>query len=105
VVGVGAWEGWLIRDVADASGLSEDASPYAFYEAAPDGEGLEALRTRVLDFLATLDGPSVLVTHGITSRMIRTLATGRDLDRFDELPGGQGIVYRVRDGGHEMLEP
>ncbi len=104
-IGVGAWEGWLIRDVAEAAGLPTDKPPYALYEAAPDGEGFAALRHRVLDFLATLDGPSVLVTHGITSRMIRTLATGRDLDRFDELPGGQGVVYRVRDGAHEALAP
>ena len=102
-IGVGQWEGWLISKVVEAVGVDDDASPYALYQAAPGGEGLEALRARVLDFLATLTGPSVLVTHGITSRMIRTLATGRDLDRFDELPGGQGIVFRVRDGEHEAL--
>ena len=104
-IGVGAWEGWLIRDVAEAAGLADFAATYSLYEAAPGGEGFEALRTRVLDFLAELQGPSVLVTHGTTSRMIRTLATGRDLDRFDELPGGQGVVYRVANGVHETLGP
>lgn len=102
-IGVGDWEGWRIADIARAAGLPEDTPPLAFYEVAPGGEGLAGLRARVHDFLATLTGPSVLVTHGITSRMIRTLATGRDLDRFDELPGGQGVVYRVRDGHHETL--
>jgi len=104
-IGVGGWEGWRIADVTEAAGLPDDTHQLAFYEAAPGGEGLDALRTRVRDFLGSLDGASVLVTHGITSRMIRTLATGRDLDRFDELPGGQGIVYRVRGGVHETLAP
>jgi len=104
-IGVGGWEGWLMDDVAEASGLPDDSSPYAFYELAPGGEGFAALHDRLRGFLATLNAPSVLVTHGITSRMIRTLATGRDLDRFDELPGGQGVVYRVRDGVHETLAP
>lgn len=104
-IGVGDWEGWLIADIARAAKLGDDATPYAFYEAAPGGEGFEALRDRVAGFLATLDRPSVIVTHGITSRMIRTLATGRDLDRFAELPGGQGVVFRVRGGAHEVLGP
>lgn len=104
-IGVGAWEGRLIAEFAAESGLPPDVSPYAYYEVAPGGEGFAALRTRVAGFLATLDRPSVLVTHGITSRMIRTLATGRDLDRFEELPGGQGVVFRVRGGVHEVLAP
>ena len=104
-IGVGGWEGWLIADIAAAAGLGGDATPYDLYEAAPGGEGFDGLRARVAGFLASLDRPSVLVTHGITSRMIRTLATGRDLDRFDELPGGQGVVFRVRDGRHEVLGP
>ncbi len=102
-IGVGAWQGWLMDDIMAAAGLPEDASMFDYYTAAPNGEGFEALKVRVLDFLASLTGPCVIVTHGITSRMIRTLATGRDLDRFDELPGGQGVVFRLRDGGHEIL--
>ena len=102
-IDVGRWEGWLIADIAAEVGLPEDSAPLALYEAIPDGESLEALRDRVQGFLATLDRPSLLVTHGMTSRMIRTLATGRDLDRFDEVPGGQGVVFRVRDGAHETL--
>ncbi len=102
-IGVGEWEGWLMADIDASAGLPDDSRPLDFYTAAPGGEGLEALRARVRDFLDTLTGPSLIVTHGITSRMIRTLATGRDLDRFDELPGGQGVVFRVRDGQHEQL--
>ncbi|MEJ1997821.1 MAG: histidine phosphatase family protein [Maritimibacter sp.] len=104
-IGVGGWEGWLVKDIERAAGLPEDSTMFDYYSAAPDGEGFEALRERVLGFLATLTGPSLLITHGMTSRMIRTLATGRDLDRLDELPGGQGVVFRLRDGNHEILTP
>lgn len=104
-IGVGKWEGWLLDDIAAAAGLPDDSTPLDYYELAPGGEGLAGLRDRVSGFLATLGRPSVLVTHGITSRMIRTLATDRDLDRFDEVPGGQGVVFRLRGGAHETLGP
>ena len=103
-IDVGRWEGWLVTDIIAELGLPEDTPPLTLYENIQGGETMTALRDRVRDFLATLDGPSLLVTHGITSRMIRTLATGRDLDRFEELPGGQGVVFRVKDGVHEALD-
>ena len=103
-IDAGRWEGWLLTDIVAEAGLPEDYHPLMLYENIPDGESLEGLRDRARDFLASLDRPSLLVTHGMTSRMIRTLATGRDLDRLDEVPGGQGVVYRVRDGVHETLD-
>jgi hypothetical protein len=50
-----------------------------------------------------LDGPAVLVTHGMTSLCLRLNALGWGLDRLDDLPSGQGVVYRLKAGKHEQL--
>ena len=42
----------------------------------PQGEGFGALWDRVCGFLSDLPGPAVIVTHGVTSRFLRTAALG-----------------------------
>ena len=103
-IGVGAFEGRLLAELVEEHPLlfSEDAPPDWYFDA-PDGEGHDALRDRVASFLAALDGPAVVVCHGITARMLRGLALGLDREGMLGLPGGQGAVWRVADGRHETL--
>ena len=49
-----------------------------------------------------INGPALIVTHGITLRMMRMIAMGWDMSRFEELPQYQGAVQVVRDGHHEI---
>ncbi|MDA8747343.1 histidine phosphatase family protein [Litoreibacter sp.] len=81
-----------------------DLPGLSFYDAAPGGEGITLLTQRMQAFLEQLQAPSVLITHGITSRILRCLATGRDPAQFDEIGGGQGIVYQVETGHQQMLQ-
>ncbi|SDE94197.1 histidine phosphatase family protein [Limimaricola pyoseonensis] len=74
-----------------------------FYARAPGGEGFAALWARCALLLASLDGPAVLVTHGMTSRVLRTIATGGGRADLAALPGGQGVVFRVAQGRHELI--
>ena len=104
-VDVGQWQG-RIRDELQISGdpkATEDG-PLAFYEQAEGGEGFAALRLRCSEFLTSLDGPKVLVTHGITSRMLRAVYLGLDDDALVTLPGGQGVVYHLCDGVQTALK-
>ena len=103
-IAMGEWTGRL-RDelvVENPTAFAGD-SILGWYDHAPNGEGLLALEARCAAFLATLDGPAVLVTHGITSRMLRALAHGQSPPTIADLPGGQGNVHIVRDGRHETL--
>ncbi|WP_147125173.1 histidine phosphatase family protein [Shimia ponticola] len=102
---VGDWSGMLRDDLPtfpDAKDTPDGV--LEMYDHAPGGEGFEGLRARCLGFLQQLKRPSVLVTHGITSRMIRTLHLGRDIDSLGDLPGGQGVVFHLRDGAHHRLQ-
>lgn len=107
-VGVGEWTGRLRAELIDPTEWQVTADGVLeLYDMAPGGEGLAGLEARCARFLARLEGPHVLVTHGITSRMIRALALGHGpnvtLAMLSEMPGGQGVVYHVKDGRQKRL--
>ena len=103
-IGVGEWQGRLRTNIAgyDAADDTPDG-PLQLYDTAQRGEGFAALRSRCEGFLADLTKPSVLITHGITSRMLRCVVLGLDADRIGTLPGGQGVVFHLRDGVQVQL--
>ncbi|WP_298262140.1 histidine phosphatase family protein [uncultured Litoreibacter sp.] len=104
-IDAGAWQGRL-RDELQITGdpkQTEDG-PLAFYEQAEGGEGFAALRARCEGFLSDLSGPAVLVTHGIASRMLRVVALGLTDDAMVDLPGGQGVVFHLKDGVQRVLK-
>ena len=75
---------------------------------APRGERLEQMVARVsgvLSDLRGLDGPVVIVTHGVTSRVLRCLALGRAPSELAALPGGQGVVHVIEAGTGRVLAP
>ncbi len=103
-IDLGRWNGWTKKQIMeDAPQVFEDAAPFAWYDHAPGGEGIDALAARVSDFLSEVKGPAVIVTHGITSRVMRCLATRTDVGALAEMGGGQGVVYLVQDGVQTKL--
>ncbi|WP_415920329.1 histidine phosphatase family protein [Tateyamaria sp. SN6-1] len=102
---VGAWSGCMRSEVTPQGMVLEDTpdGPLALYEHAPGGEGFAKLRARCVDFLNSLTAPTLCVTHGITSRMLRTVALDQPTPTLGALPGGQGIVYVVENGTHRQL--
>ncbi|QUJ77484.1 histidine phosphatase family protein [Sulfitobacter albidus] len=97
-IGMGDWAGKARADLGDVG------KGFDLYEAAPGGEGFTALARRCAAFLEGVQGPAVLVTHGITSRMIRTLATGQPIEMVREIGGGQGCVYHVAGGVQKRID-
>ncbi|WP_299693474.1 histidine phosphatase family protein [uncultured Tateyamaria sp.] len=102
---VGDWSGKRRAEVAATGETLEETpdGPLALYEHAPGGEGFARLHARCTEFLAGLTAPTLCVTHGITSRMLRTVALGRPPATLGDLPGGQGVVYVVENGVHRQL--
>ncbi|SHG65102.1 probable phosphoglycerate mutase [Cognatiyoonia sediminum] len=98
-IGVGEWSGKFRSDLK-VEGPSHDGpdGPIAMYEQAPGGEGFDALNLRCQSFLDDLKGPTVIVTHGITSRMLRINLLGLPRSELGKLPGGQGNLFHIKDG-------
>ena len=97
-IDLGDWSGRQIKDLrAELPDLAAD-DPHLWKFDAPGGEGMAAMTARLERVLARLDGPTVLFTHGVTSRVLRCLALGRPASDLALMPGGQGMVYHLRDG-------
>ena len=100
-IGLGDWAG---HDRAELIKMTGARDGFALYDLAPKGEGFAALHARCQAFLNGLEGPSVLITHGITSRMLRLIATGKGLDALRDMQGGQGVVFHVANGVQKRVE-
>ena len=104
-IGVGEWAGVQRETLGVEFDWAEvPGETLNLYEQAPGGEGFEALEIRCRSMLEALTRPSVLVTHGITGRMLRALWLGGGPDSMNDLPGGQGVVFHLKDGNHTVLQ-
>ncbi len=104
-IGMGDWAGKMRAQLLEGEQVSSGPDgELGLYECAPGGEGFARLEMRVAGFLADLKGPSVLITHGITSRMIRALVTGVGRHGIAGMGCGQGVVYHLHSGMQNRLE-
>lgn len=101
---VGEWSGRLRSEFA-ASGQFRPTpdGEIELYERAPGGEGFDALEARCRAFLADLQRPAVIVTHGITSRMLRSIVLGLGRQGLDDMEGGQGVIFHLKNGVQTRL--
>ena len=100
-IGIGAWAGGCRETLL--SRCPEARDTFDLYEMAPEGEGFAALEARCRGFLDALTGPHVLITHGITSRMLRLIVLGRDRSQLRDIEGGQGVVFHLAGGVQTRL--
>lgn len=70
----------------------------SWYDRTPNGEDFAALYTRTRSFLDDLTGPAMIVTHGVTLKMLRVVAMGLPLSELDEGVVAQGAIYRIANG-------
>jgi len=103
-VGLGVWQGLTLEEIErDWGFLIEDRDPFEWKFEAPGGESLPDVTRRALAVLDGLTGPTIIFTHGLTSRILRCLALGMPPTELGALPGGQGVVHVIKDGRAETL--
>ena len=102
-VGFGNWEGKTRAEID----LERAAQPLLSRShrifTSPTGESLAELLVRGESFMATITAPSVIVSHGIMSSIIRGLWLRMEPADMMELPHGQGCVYHLADGDETCL--
>jgi probable phosphoglycerate mutase len=103
----GAWQGLTDPEIFERHPWAEAPrtdDPFMWnFMAAPGGETLPQMSDRLQAVLDDLAGPAILVAHGMALRVLRGLCLGLDSAGMRDLPGGQGVVWRLRDGVHEVL--
>ena len=106
-VDTGDWAGLHISDIIDDD--PRMAKPYTVewlrgYFLSPNGEGYEVFKARLLEFLATLNQPTVIITHGMVGLVLRGLYLGLTFEQMAGQVGGQGVVFHLSDGRETVLK-
>ena len=102
-IDLGPQNGATLADLRQAHPQAFTAGGIGWYDRLPGAEGFAALRARVAAFLAELDQPAVIVTHGITLHMIRLAAMDLPLAALGRLPVVQGALHHVHQGRHQVI--
>ena len=97
---MGDWEGYYASEVAERWPDTYTAIPTVLERClqAPGGEGWDSAVGRAEDFLASLTGPSVVVSHGAIGMILRGLLRGLDRTAMGALQADQGVVLKLVDG-------
>ena len=110
-IDVGLWEGRAYHDIVAEGGVPiVDAGRRLFCVRPPQGEWYPDIRARLDNWLAELDPqrPALVISHGMTSRVLRGALVGGDptepgcVPIADDAP--QGTVFRI-EGGKETPLP
>ena len=102
-IDIGHFSGAMIEDLRPGYPEVFTGGRLDWYDRAPGGEHFVGLETRARAFLDALTGPAIIVTHGITLRMLRRLILGWPIERLADLTVEQGAVHAIRNGRHEVL--
>ncbi len=106
-IDVGDWEGLYYHDIVAESGPLIDLDRRLFTRPAPNGEWFPAIAARLESWLAGLDParPALVISHGITARVLRGLVAGgaawHGVPVAGDLP--QGTVVEISDGAERVL--
>lgn len=105
-IDAGEWQGQTRAEIMARHPEWAARAPTALeiYHAAEGGEGLEAFHHRIAAFLATLTGPTVIVSHGLLGQVLRAHLCNLPMDRAGALSNLQGVVYQIENGAEEVLE-
>ncbi len=104
-IGMGEWTG-LHRDEINQRwpGPASEAL-FDFYARCPGGESLGKVALRASALLDEVGKPTVIVTHGITLRILCALALGLPISAGGTFVMRQGCVIRIAQGRMDTFPP
>jgi broad specificity phosphatase PhoE len=98
-VSLGAWDGMSMYEIEmEFPGALAGASNHDWYFRSPDGETFDAALARVSSWLKDITSPTLAVTHGLTSRLIRGAYEGLSKRDMLQLDVPQDGFYRLSEG-------
>lgn len=106
-VDMGVWQGLTHEEIAPRwPGIyTAHDTVFALSLNTPGGERYASLAARVSGFLGDLSGPALVVTHGITSSVLRGQLLGLEFDEMAWLDHEQGVVFAIENGLETVLRP
>jgi len=100
----GVWQGLMYDDVLSrwSDLVNTQMSALELFAHAPEGEGIVAFRTRIQSVLDSLQGPTVIVAHGLWGQVARAILRDLSEAEMHRLDNLQGVVYEI-DAGQETV--
>lgn len=103
-ISLGSWDGLHRDEIAIRSPGIFDHDYYEWYFRTPDGETYDIFAARIAAWLAdAADGPLIVVTHGIVTRVLRGLYAGLPRAAALSLAVPQDRIFRLAEGAIEEI--
>ncbi|MBI1250795.1 MAG: histidine phosphatase family protein [Alphaproteobacteria bacterium] len=104
-VSLGCWDGLSMDEIdAEYPNALTGAGPHDWYFRSPDGETFDTALARVSDWLHAARTPAIVITHGLTSRLIRGAYEKLSASKMLLLPVPQNGFYQLANGRSEFIE-
>jgi broad specificity phosphatase PhoE len=104
-VSLGCWDGMSMYEIdSEFPDALKGSRHHDWYFRSPDGETFEDAYARVTAWLREARAPAIVVTHGLTSRLIR--GSYEQLSKQDmlQLPVPQDGFYQLTNGRSEFIQ-
>lgn len=109
-IDVGRWGGRTYAEIIAEQGEIVDRAHGLFAVRPPDGEWYDGIAARLLSWLAEHGGEpgdKLVLMHGLSSRVLRGLMTGRDVEPRWSAPIApglpQGTLVMIEDGRESVI--
>lgn len=103
-VSVGSWDGLTHVEIdAEWPGRLNGTTAFDWFFRSPDGESYDTAMARVADWLGSVRGVVLAVSHGLIGRLIRGAYLGLSVDDTLALAVPQDIIWHLRAGAVEAI--
>lgn len=104
-VTIGSWDGMSHYEIdVEYPGALDGANAFDWNFRSPDGETFDDACKRAAAWLSETSSPTIAISHGLMSRLIRGMYLGMSRREMLELPVPQNGFYRLCDGHSELIE-
>jgi broad specificity phosphatase PhoE len=104
-VSVGAWDGMSLYEIGvEYPDALNGADAFDWFFRSPDGETFEHACQRLRSWLSEVSAPTVAISHGLTSRLVRGIYLGMTRREMLELPVPQDGFYRLEAGRIDFVD-
>jgi broad specificity phosphatase PhoE len=104
-VSVGTWDGMTLYEIGvEYPDALDGSDSFNWYFHSPNGESFGQVCKRVSSWLSEISTPTVAISHGLTSRLLRGVYLGLSRREMLELPVPQSGFYRLDDGKSELVD-
>ena len=104
-VSLGSWDGLTFDEVETRfPEVIRGATKFDWYFRSLDGESYAAANTRLAEWLDELDQPTIAITHGLVTRLIRGIWLKLDMATTLRQPIVQDGMFHLSETGVALLE-